>query len=35
MVSMFSLPLGGLGELSLVVWLLIMGVKEQPVETSP
>jgi hypothetical protein len=34
-VSNFTLPLGGLGELLIVLWLIIKGVKPQSPETPP
>jgi hypothetical protein len=34
-VSNFTLPLGGLGELLIVLWLIVKGVKPQSPETPP
>jgi hypothetical protein len=33
-VSRFTLPIGGAGELLLVLWLLVIGVKENPLEAQ-
>ncbi len=35
MVSIITTPIGGLGELLIVLWLLVKGVKAQPREVSP
>jgi uncharacterized membrane protein YwzB len=34
-VSRVTLPLGGIGELSIVMWLLVKGAKVQPLELRP
>ena len=33
-VSRFTLPIGGVGELLLVLWLLVIGAKENPLEAK-
>jgi hypothetical protein len=33
-VSRFTLPIGGVGELLLVLWLLVIGAKETPLEAQ-